>query len=262
MNIINLLPKHYIEHDYFNKMFSYFDTNLFKSKIIYVSCDYKQLPSYGKEVIAILTAGDESGRPPVYADKIGFVFKHHLDSDSIGNVYHIPLPYCGGFNGDYSIPIEKRKYDVTFIGRNKKRMDMIDELNKLQSKRNDIKFLIYVTGDKFMGGWAIDKYADAMMNSKIVISPRGAIRAECVRFSEAVKCGCSIIACKHPNVTCFNECPAEYLNNWNELESGIDLILKTSELRIRHDRMKECWNKYFSPEAVGLYINRIIKNVK
>lgn len=261
MNIINLLPSHYIEHDYFNEMFSFFDPTLLRNKTIYVSHDYKQLPSYGKDVIAILTAGDESGRPPSYADKICLVFKHHLDFDSINNVYHIPLPYCNGFRGDSSIPIEKRSYDVTFIGRNKKRMDMIDALTKLQVKRKDVKFLIYVTGDKFKGGWSIEKYSAAMMDSKIVISPRGAIRAECVRFSEAVKCGCCIISCKHPNVTCFNECPAEYLNNWNELESAINKLLQKKELEERHIKTKYCWDNYFSPEAVGKYINKVVQNV-
>lgn len=259
MNIINLLPPHYIEHDYFNKMITYFDPNVFKDKTVYLTYDYKQLPSYGKDVIVILTAGDEKGIPPAYSDKVGFIFKHHLDKDSIGNVYHIPLPYCSGFIGDYSIPINERKYDVFFVGRSSRREDMIGELTKLQNKRKDLNFRVFVTGHKFKQGWPIEKYSREMMNSKIVISPRGAVRAECIRFTEAVKCGCAIISCKHPPVTSFKECPASYLKSWDDITSEVDKILEPSILNDIHERMKLSWNKYFSPEAVACYINRNVE---
>lgn len=261
MKIVNLLPSHYIEHEYFNKMIAYFDQTLFRDKIVYTTHNYNELPSYGPNVISILTAGDERGNPPRYANKVGFVFKHHLDTDSIGNVFHIPLPYCSGFCGDYSIPINKRKYDVFFVGRNSRREDMIEALNKVQSKRKDLNFRIFITGHKFKAGWSIEKYSQEMMNSKIVISPRGAVRAECIRFSEAVKCGCAIISCKHPDVKCFRECPATYLSNgWVDLEVAIDALLKNKlDLEKRHITTKYCWDNYFSPEAIGKYINKIIK---
>jgi hypothetical protein len=262
MKIVNLLPNHYIEHEYFNRMFRFFDPVLFVDKIIYVSHNYKELPSYGENVIAILTAGDERGIPPTYSNKIKFIFKHHLGADFVDNVYHIPLPYCGGFVGDDSIPINKRKYDVFFVGRHSRREDMISALNDLQKRRPELKYRIFITGHKFKQGWPIEKYSQEMMQSKIVLSPQGAVRAECIRFSEAVKCGCSIIACKHPNVKCFNECPAEYLHNWRDLERSVDILLNPEELEKRHEKMKECWDKYFSPEAVGLYINRIVQNGK
>lgn len=259
MKIVNLLPDYYIEHDYFNKMISCFDQKLMEKYTIYISHNYKELPSYGKGVIAILTAGDERGIPPSYSDKVLLVFKHHLDKDSIKNNYHIPLPYCNGFNGDYSIPIEKRKYDVFFVGRKSRREDMISEMNKLRNLRPNLKYQFYVTGHKFKAGWPIEKYAEEMMNSKIVLSPQGAVRAECIRFTEAVKCGCAIISCKHPQVTCFKECPASYLGSWKDIITAVDKILEPSNLNYIHERMKLSWNKHFSPEAVGCYINKIVE---
>jgi hypothetical protein len=258
MQIVNLLPDHYIEHDYFNKMFSLFDPEIFKNKIIYSTFDYKKLPSYGKDVVVILTAGDERGIPPAYSKDVGFVFKHHLDTDRVENVYHIPLPYCSGFIGDYSIPINQRKYDVFFVGRHSRREDMLTALDNLQKKKPNLKYRIFVTGHKFKAGWPIEKYSKEIMNSKIVLSPRGAVRAECIRFSEAVKCGCSIISCTHPNVTCFKECPAEYLGSWNELDKTIDKLLNNKELDIRYNKTKYCWDNYFSPNAIAKYINRIV----
>jgi len=261
MKIFNLLPNHYIEHEYFNKMISCLDQNIFAKKTIYISYNYRELPAYGKDIIAILTAGDERGTPPSYADKIQFVFKHHLDQDSIKNVFHIPLPYCNGFNGNYSIPINQRKYDVFFVGRSSRREDMIEALNQLQKKRTDLKFRTFITGFKFKAGWPIEKYSLEMMNSKIVLSPRGAVRAECIRFSEAVKCGCSIISCKHPDVKCFRECPAIYLSNgWRDLEEAVNTLLKDKEeLNKRFEKTKFCWDNYFSPEAVAHYMNNIVK---
>lgn len=264
MNIVNLLPPHYIEHEYFNKMIAVFDKSVFANKTIYISYNYRELPSYGKDVIAILTAGDERGIPPVYSDKIHLVFKHHLDKDFIKNNYHIPLPYCSGFCGDYSIPINQRKYDVFFVGRNSRREDMISVLKQMESKRKDLKMRIFITGYKFKGGWPIEKYSQEMMNSKIVISPRGAVRAECIRFSEAVKCGCAIISCRHPDVKCFRECPATYLSTgWNTLEAAVDNLLKDKEdLQKRSEKIKFCWDNYYSPEAVGKYINTIVASYR
>jgi hypothetical protein len=258
MKIVNLLPDFYVEHEYFNKMFSYFNQDLFKNKTIYISYNYRELPSYGKDVIAILTAGDERGNPPRYADQVQLVFKHHLDKDSIKNVYHIPLTYVNGFNGNYKIPIQDRKYDVFFVGRHSRREDMIAEIKRIETKRKDLKFRTFITGHKFKAGWPIEKYAQEMMNSKIVLSPRGAVRAECLRFTEAVKCGCAIISCVHPDVKCFRETPALYLGKWDQLEGAINNIMSNNNLLKIHEKTKYSWDNYFSPEAVGKYINRIV----
>lgn len=259
MIIKNLLPKAYIEHEYFGKMIKEFDPDIFEGKTVYISFNYKELPSYGSDIIAVLTAGDEKGIPPEYKDKIACTFKHHLDADRISNVYHIPLPYVSGFNGTNHVPINDRQYDVFFVGRNSKRADMFQALTQLQKKRRNLKFCVLDTGHRFKGGWPIEKYAAAMSNSKIVLSPRGAVRAECIRFTEAVMCNCAIIACKHPDVTCFNSCPAEYIDTWDCLEATVDKLLSDKDrLQKISNQMQVSWEQHFSPEAEGRYINQIV----
>jgi hypothetical protein len=262
MKIINLLPSHFIEHEYFNKMFEWFDNEVFAGYTIYVTENYDSLPSYGNNVIVIATAGNERGIPPKYSEFVKFVFKHHLDQDKIGkNVYHIPLTYVNGFNGNSDIPILDRQYDVFFVGQANRREDMISAVNSFIKRNPHLRYCFYVTGKKFMGGWPVASYAKAMEDSKIVLSPRGGVRPECLRFTEAVKCGCAIIACKHPKVTLFKECPAIYTNNWDNLESTVLELLKNKErLYSIGERMKESWKTGFSPKAVGEYITKIVKN--
>lgn len=261
MKIINLLPKHYIEHEYFNKMILFLDNKVFEDKTIFISHDYNSLPEYGDNIIAILTAGDETGNPPVYYKNIEFVFKHHLDSDNIGNVYHIPLPYPNNFCGNYKKDIVKRKYDVFFSGcKRSSRNDFVKAMNSLK-KRKDINVCIKITG-KFMSGFPIKQYSEIMSDSKIVLNPRGWIRNECIRFTEAVRCGCMIISEEQPNTESFNNCPYELISNWNNVNKKIDKLLSNNITDI-HNKIKISWDKYFSPQAVSNKINNIVwrKNV-
>jgi len=264
MELINLLPDHYIEHEYFNIMYKYFDEEVFKDKTVIASFNYKELPKYGKNVIAILTAGDERGVPPVYKDKVGLVFKHHLNDNSIGNVYHIPLPYVGGFTGDDSIPILERKYDVVFIGRTPKRKDMWDNALRWRDRNPSKNCFIFDSGQRFMGtkgGMNIKKYSQYMQEAKIVLSPKGMVRCECLRFSEAVKCASAIVACPHPmKARAFKNCPAFYVNNWDELGGILDSITDEKLLEI-HEKMKVCWRDYFSPESIGRYITKVTRTI-
>jgi len=259
MNILNLLPQKYLEHEFFDKMFQFVDPDIMKNKKIIVSHDYHNLPEYGKNVIAILTAGDEKGKPPVYSDKVGFVFKHHLDYDNIGNVYHIPLPYPGKFTGNAKVPMKNRKHDIFFSGcRRGSRVNFIRELKYyMQKDRHCRKFCVKITG-KFGSGYGIKQYSEIMSNSKIVLSPRGWVRPECLRFSEAVRCGCMIIAEQHPDVTCFNETPYYPVKNWTAsgIAKAVDHCLSNQE-EISAG-MKRSWETFFSPQAVALKINNVV----
>lgn len=264
MEIQYLLPDHYIEHEYFWAMINSFDPEVFKGKTVIVSHNYNELPKYGKDVIAILTAGNERAIPPKYKGKVGLVFKHHLDYNSIKNVYHIPLPFVNGFSGDDSIPILERKYDVVFIGRTCKRKDMWEQALRWRDQHPNKNCFLFDSGQKFMGtngGMGIKKYSEYMRNAKIVLSPKGMVRCECLRFSEAVKCASAIVACPHPkDVRSFKNCPAVYVKNWKELHPILNSMTDEKLLNINKE-MKECWKNYFSPESVGNYITKVVKKV-
>jgi len=264
MNIVNLLPKHFIEHEYFNIMYKYFDKEVFKDKTIFVSHNYNELPKYGKDVIAILTAGNEKAIPPKYKDRVGLVFKHHLNDNSMGNVYHIPLTYVQGFTADDSIPILKRKYDVVFIGRTCKRKDMWTNALNWRDRNPSKNCLLIDSGQKFMGtngGMGIKKYSEYMKEAKIILSPKGMQRCECLRFTEGVKVASAIVACSHPmKVRSFKNCPATYVKSWDDLGAALDSYTD-EKLQSVHENMKACWRDYFSPESVGRYITKVTKKI-
>ncbi len=260
MKVINKLPAHYIEHDYFGIMMKEFDPKVFKDKIVYITHNYNKIGQTGKNVVAIVTAGDEKGGMPSWSNKVGLIFKHQFDPTVKKNCYHIPLPYVNDFKGTSGIPILERKYDAFFIGRNlQHRQHAKRALLEFREKTNLNVYIKFTHG--FMKGLDPEEYADIMSNTKIALSLHGAKRPECLRFSEAVKCGCAIIACDHPQNHFFKNCPATYVNNktgWQDIENLIasytpEKLVETSE------RMKNCWRDFFSPEAVGKYINKIVK---
>jgi len=259
MKIKNLLPDHYIEHEFFGEMTKFFDKEILKNKKIYFSHDYVNPPETGKDVIVILTAGDEKGIPPKYHKEVGHVFKHHLDSDSVDNVYHLALPYPNKFRGDASIPIEDREIDVFFAGcRRGSRKKFIQELKYYMKKEKyNIKFQVKITA-KFGAGYDIKTYSKIMSNSKIVLSPRGWVRPECLRFSEAVKCGCAIIAEKHPKVSCFKYTPFYEISNWSaaNLAQAVKFCLKNQQEIYKNTR--NAWKTFFSPRAQANIVNNVV----
>ena len=258
LSVVNLLPEHYIEHEFFNALVASLDRYIFSGHTLFITHDYTRLPEYGNHVVVLLTAGDEKGGLPYYHSKVKAVFKHHLDADKVGNVYHLPLPYVNGFVGVPAIPMRERATDVYFAGRSSRREDMLAAINKLQQRRPDLRITCFVTGTKFMKGWPIHVYSREMMNSKIVLSPQGAVRPECIRFSEAVKCGCGIISCKHPNLSCFRDVPAAYLDSWDTLEQEVDRLLEPEVLEEAHRKTLSAWNRWFSPQGQAKIMNSAI----
>lgn len=263
MIVENLLPSDFIEHEFFEEMVKYFNREVFEKKTVYLTCDYKKLPSYGKDVIVICTAGDERGIPPTYAKNVGFVFKHHLDYPNVNNVYHIPLTPVDGFEGNSLIPILERKYDICFVGRNNKRKSMLKEVGKFVENRKDLNCYIYDTGNKWKKGLDVKEYSRVMSNSKIALSPTGNVRCECLRYTEAIKCGCAIVACPHPQIPCFTDSGVSYVEkDWSNFGKVVNFLLEKKNLLKATESSQMAWRKYFSPKAVGKYIDKIVRSGK
>ncbi len=266
MKIVNLLPEHFIEHDYFNLIVENLDKEKFKDRIIILTDNYERLPVYGDDIIVLLTAGPELAKLPLYNKKVRAIFKHHMDQEVIENVYHMPLTYSHNFKGNTSTPIEKRKHDVFFSGSRTNRIRFEQEFKKLQSTRKDLNIYANFYDGWMHNGLKLEEYAEKMSNSKIIISPHGQVRCECVRFTEAVKCGAAIIAPEHPDCKAFRECPAVYIKGWKgtlgqldmtspdhlTLSKAIDFCL--DNLGTIHDKMKQSWCNNFSPKAASKLI--------
>ena len=272
MQILDLLPDHYVERAYFRAMLAELDEEALAGRTVVLTCDYGSIPVRGEDVVVIVTSGaGETVHPPAYHADVGLVFKHQLDAERVGNVHHIPLTYVHDFPGDARIPIAERRYDVFFAGSRANRGRFERELESLKEHRRDLAVFSLFYGGFMTGGLEGREYAARMMDAKIVLSPHGQVRCECFRFTEAVKCGAAIIAPVHPRCAAFDECPAAYCAGWKgmgeeldrscpgweELSERVDFCLEN--LASIHEGMKRSWERHFSPAAVARYIQRRIE---
>lgn len=267
MTTLKLLPEEYFEHVFFDEMISIIrNSEIDHTYKIYFTNNYDTLPEYGEHVIAILTAGNERASLPKYYKNIKYVFKHHLDQEKIENVYHLPLPPMNGFNPNSKTTWKERDIDVFFsghcLGKNGKalpnRANFVKYLSNIKIPGKNI--IIKLT-NKWSDGYDIKTYSDIMSRSKIILSPYGHHRSECIRFTEGVMAGCAIISCSQPKTDCYSNTPAIYLDNkkWNSAEKYIISILEDKDKWDSINKnMIQCWEKIYSAKAQA---NKIINTV-
>lgn len=269
--IYKILPENYFEHDFFDEMIEFIKKDSYCDAYnFYFTNDYQNLPEYGDKVIAILTAGDERGKPPSYSKKVRYVFKHHLDTEEIGNVIHLPLPVMKDYKPKQDNTWDQRDIDVFFSGHcldgNNRpistRKNFVESIKNIKKELKNYNIEISLT-KKWNTGFSVSEYSKKMSKAKIILSPHGHHRSECIRFSEGVASGSAIISCEQPKTKCYEHTPAIYINNnkWHTSIIKIKEILadkkKWQEINIK---MRECWSSLFSPKAQSLKITEIIKN--
>jgi hypothetical protein len=115
---------------------------------------------------------------------------------------------------------------------------------------------------KWNTGFTISEYSKKMSKTKIILSPHGHHRSECIRFSEGVASGSAIISCEQPKTECYKNTPAFYVNNkkWDTSIHKIKEILDDKKKwQDINEKMKKCWSDMFCPEAQA---SKIIKRIK
>lgn len=273
MKIHKNLPEHFFEHCFFDEITNcLYELGNDLDYTIYITNNYQNLPEYGDNVIAILTAGDERGNPPLYAKKVKYVFKHHLNKEKINNVIHMPLPPMKDFNPDYNKGWKERDIDVFFSGHcldDKGRVlinrsDFYKHAKNLQSILPDKKILIKTT-KTWNTGYDIKEYSELMSRSKVILSPHGHHRPECIRFTEGVMAGCAIIACEQPDTQCYKE--TNYVkiinNNWRDIGKHIRMILSFEKLWEKyHQSNIEAWKNIYSPRSQANKVLNYLKGKK
>lgn len=273
MKIHKNLPEHFFEHYFFDEMANcLYELGNDLDYKIYITNNYQNLPEYGDNVIAILTAGDERGNPPLYAKKVKYVFKHHLNKEKINNVIHMPLPPMAGFNPDCNKGWKERDIDVFFSGHclDEKgrvlinRSDFYKHAKNLQSTIPDKKILIKTT-KTWNTGYDIKEYSNLMSRSKIILSPYGHHRPECIRFTEGVMAGCAIIACEQPDTQCYKE--TNYIkidnNSWKDTSKHIRMILSFEKLWEKYHKSNiEAWKNIYSPKSQANKVFNYLKGKK
>jgi hypothetical protein len=268
--IYKILPENYFEHDFFDDMIKVIEKEKdCEAYNFYFTNNYKNLPEYGDKTIAILTAGDERGKPPSYSKNIKYIFKHHLDKEEIGNTIHLPLPVMKGYKPEQNNTWEQRDIDVFFSGHcldasNKPistRKNFIESVKKIEKELKNYNVEISLT-KKWNTGFTISEYSKKMSKTKIILSPHGHHRSECIRFSEGVASGSAIISCEQPKTECYKNTPAFYVNNkkWDTSIHKIKEILDDKKKwQDINEKMKKCWSDMFCPEAQA---SKIIKRIK
>lgn len=269
--IYKILPENYFEHDFFDEMIEIIKSDKDCDNYnFYFTNNYKNLPEYGDKIVAVLTAGDERGKLPSYSKKVRYVFKHHLDYEEVENATHIPLPVMKGYKPKQDNTWEQRDIDVFFSGHcldaNNKpiatRKNFVESARKIEKELKSYNIEISLT-KKWNTGLSIEEYSEKMSRTKIVLSPHGHHRSECIRFSEGVASGSAIVSCEQPKTICYEQAPAIYINNkkWDtsiyQIKKILDDKKKWQEI---NKKMKKCWSDIFSPKAQALKIIKKVKN--
>jgi hypothetical protein len=135
------------------------------------------------------------------------------------------------------------------------RKRMIEELESLRVRHPELTAKVTVTGDfRDLGGDEVTSYADAMMDARIALVPRGTA-AESYRLFEAWRYGCIVICEALPPRYFLQGAPAVTLRAWSELEPVLsDLLVDPDRQLALHQASLAWWRDVCSEEAVGRHL--------
>jgi hypothetical protein len=132
------------------------------------------------------------------------------------------------------------------------RQSMLRELEDYRARHPELRAKVSVSGDfRALGGSEVSAYADAMMDSRIALVPRGTV-AESYRLFEAWRYGCIAICEQLPPRPFLRGAPAITLRSWRELEPVLDELLSDPDrLKALHEASLAWWRDVCSEEVVG-----------
>jgi hypothetical protein len=132
------------------------------------------------------------------------------------------------------------------------RKSMIRELERFRARHPEVRAKVSVSGDfRALGGSEVSSYAEAMMDSRIALVPRGTV-AESYRLFEAWRYGCIAICEQLPPRPFLQGAPAITLRSWRELEPILDSLLRDPERQhALHAASLAWWRDVCSETVVG-----------
>ena len=159
------------------------------------------------------------------------------------------------FSGSYLIPPLERPLDILFIGQFhvQDRRDMMQALGHLGD--NALEKSKIIDTRQFAGGASMEDYSQMTERAKIILCPKGGA-PETFRYTEAMKCGCTVITTFKPdNLWYYKGSPAIHLNHWSELTNELlTKLLEPQGLYNRGAKAVEYYNRCLSDSAVANYI--------
>ena len=234
---------------------------------------FKDCVKKDKKNILILLS-DEAGIRPYFLDELFLVFRTYSNKNLYDDkkIFAIPCGYCGGsamsYNNHQYLDMEKdkaplidREYDIFYSAQmSPNRIECVNNLMKIKDKFNTI---INVT-DGFAKGVSLVEYYNLMQNSKIAIVPNGAVVPESFRYFEAFESNCVVITSFPRNIDLYNNwfydnSPAVFINNWNELTENLIRNLLTDENLKKYEiENKKYFNNNLSSKAISSYMLNVI----
>jgi hypothetical protein len=132
------------------------------------------------------------------------------------------------------------------------RKRMMRELERFQAHHPELRAKVSVSGDfRALGGSEVSSYAEAMMDSRIALVPRGTV-AESYRLFEAWRYGCVAICEQLPPRSFLQGAPAITLRSWRELGPVLDALLADPERQqALHRASLAWWRDVCSERVVG-----------
>lgn len=183
------------------------------------------------------------------------------------------------------VPFEERKYNVFFSGNlNTNRVPLLVELNQQSSWWEKIfvplyrckgggRLLDFIYGGKefdlsaqveksiirfnngFNKGFSKPEYAAITANSKIILSPRGFVSAECFRIFESMRQGCVVICEQLPHTSVYKDIPLVQVKNWKNIRTLVgELLADEQKLKEMSSAAIKFYQNHLSLEAMAKYI--------
>jgi hypothetical protein len=199
---------------------------------------------------------------------------------TISNIYNIPI----GYYKQLDLPIKninERYDDVFFAGsinnqiypfwslkywfqspKSIARRNMLSNISKIEQKNLGVKFNIKTIADFNEARSANERsYSEQLMNAKICLVPRGTT-SETYRFLEGLRYGCILITEPLPLRWFYDGSPAIEINDWEEIETVLEMLLKNEQMMQRkHQEALFWWKNKCSEVAVGNYIAETLNSL-
>jgi hypothetical protein len=101
---------------------------------------------------------------------------------------------------------------------------------------------------------AFNSYSEKMMNSRICLSPRGAV-AETFRSFEGLRAGCMVIGNLVPPASFLAKAPIHIVQHWSELEPMLKKYARNINfLEGVREKSLAFWNEHLSPDRIADYL--------
>lgn len=242
----------------------------------------------GRNAVLILMCDERSEVQISALPEFRAVFRSYLrDGVHPANVFSFPLGYSTAVGEMTPIPFNERSTNVFFSGNlNSRRVDIYRHLKgiPLLPKHNlrnlffcrvaakiiraldrskdfshlfPSSYLRFTNG--FMQGMSGKDYASKMADSKIAICPPGFASSELIRFGEAMRLGCVIIADQLPSNELYKSSPIIQLSAWSNLTQTIkDLLINPGDLFKRHQETDRWWEDVLGEQATALRMAGVI----